>query len=119
VLDKKLAVDPKNTYSTADEVSFLTVLTNITEDLWKGGRVEVLINGLREVNPSKKAFSLVLNNIPYKKILGLSLSIPAKELSSDYYEIKLTLMDKDNKPIDEKKNEFHRFANRTYHSSHR
>lgn len=106
VLDKKLNVDPKNIYSTADEVSFLTVLTNITEDLWKGGRVEVLINGLREVNSSKKTFSLKLSNIPYKKILGLSLSIPAKELSSDYYEIKLTLMDKDNKPIDEKKTNF-------------
>ena len=106
VLDKKLVVDPKNTYSSADEVSFLTILTDITEDLWREGRVEVFINGFREVNPSQKTFSLKLRNVPYNKILGLNHSIPAKELSPDYYEIKMILLDKDNNSIDEKKTNF-------------
>lgn len=93
VLDKKLNVDPKNIYSSKDEISFLTILTNITEDLWREGRVEAFINGHREVNPIKKTFSLELRNIPFKKTLSLSHSIPARELSPDYYEINLFLSD--------------------------
>ena len=46
MLDKKLNVDPKNIYSSKDEISFLTILTNITEDLWREGRVEAFITGI-------------------------------------------------------------------------
>ena len=106
VLDKKLAVDPKNTFSSADDVSFMIILANVTEDLWEEGRVEVLINGLREIDPTRKTYTLRLRNYPYKNILSINYSIPVKELSPDYYEIKLILMDKNSPSIDEKKTNF-------------
>jgi len=102
ILDKKLVVDPKNTFSASDDISFLFTVTNTTEDLWKDGEVKVSIRGLREKKPVQKSSILKLNTSNYNRIVSLSQSIPAKELEPDYYELKLSLVDKTGNLIDEK-----------------
>jgi hypothetical protein len=104
--DKKIVVDPKNTVSAADDLAFLFSVADLTEDLRSGGEVRVAIEGLREKNPVKKAFSLRLANYPFGRDLPLAQSIPVKELEPDYYELTLALVDAQGKPVDEKAENF-------------
>ena len=106
IINKKLVVDPKNTFSASDDVSFYFSLLNVTASLWNEGRVMVSIRGLRKESPVEKSFTWRLNGYLYNKILNIPHSIPAKELSPDYYEIKVTLVDENGQSIDEEKANF-------------
>jgi GWxTD domain-containing protein len=101
VLDKKLVVDPQKTFASSDDISMLFILSNVDQALWEGGSVSMLINGLKETNPSKKAFSFRLQNYPSNRVLSITHSFSAKDLSPDYYDVVLRLIDKDGKTIDE------------------
>jgi len=102
VLDRKLVVDPKKTFSSSDDISLLFILSNVDQNLWEEGKVAVLIKGLKKVNPSKKSFSMQLKNYPFKRILSMTHSFSAKDLSPDYYDVTLSLIDKHGKTVDEK-----------------
>jgi len=65
--------------------------------------VRVSINGLRKENPGKKSFAFRLSDYSFNKILSVTHSFPARELSPDYYEIKVTLLDKNDEFMDERK----------------
>jgi len=106
VLDKKLVVDPKNTFSFSDDISFFFNLSNLTQSLWKEGKVKVFIRGFKENNASQKSFTLRLKDYPFQRILFITHTIPAKELSPDYYEMKLNLIDEKGETIDEKSANF-------------
>ena len=51
------------------------------------------MKGFRGQNPYSKSFVLALKNYPYNEILGITHSIPAKELPPDYYDLKLIVKD--------------------------
>ena len=106
ILDKKLLVDPKNTFSSTENIAILFNLSNVKENLWEGGEVEVFIRGLRERDPSIKSFYLKLKDYSFNKILNIDHSIPARELTPDYYEMKLILRDEKGETIDEKVTNF-------------
>ncbi len=106
ILNKKLLVDPKNTFSAKDKVSFFFNITNVSESLWNEGKVRVFINPLGDKKTSQRSYALELKNYPYKKFLNITQSIPASEFSPDYYEIRLTLTDKNGEVLDEKKENF-------------
>ncbi len=106
VVNKKLLVDPKKTFSKSDIIALLFNLTNIKENLWRNGKVKVSIRGLRGKNPINKSFSLKLSNYLFKKTLSIHHSIPAKDLVPDYYEIELNFIDENGETIDERSGEF-------------
>jgi len=106
ILDKKLIVDPKDTFALAEDVSFFFNVTNVDENLWNDGEIKVLINGLREKNPVQKSFLLKLRGFPFNRILTIDHSIPVRELSPDYYEMKLTLVNSGGETIDETNGNF-------------
>jgi len=106
VVEKKLLVDPKNTFSSTDDVVLFFNILNVTENLWKEGEVEVLIKGLNKEKPFKKSFNLKLENYMYNNLLSIIHSIPAKGLVPDYYEIVLNLKDEKGETIDEKGSNF-------------
>ncbi len=106
IVDKKILVDPKNTFSSSDDIVLLFNIVNVTENLWKEGEVEVLIKGLKKEKPFNKSFNLKLENYMYNKILSITRSIPAKGLVPDYYEIVLNLKDEKGVTIDEKGSNF-------------
>jgi GWxTD domain-containing protein len=105
-VDRKLVVDPKKTFSSSDDISFLFILSNIDQSLWEEGKVRILINGLKKTNPSKKSISLLLKNYPFKRILSMTYSFPAKDLSPDYYDVTLSLIDKYGNTVSEKTSNF-------------
>jgi hypothetical protein len=106
VLDKKLVVDPKNTFSVSDEIILFFNVVNVSDILWKQGRVEVLITAVSGKETSQKSFSVNLENYPLNKIINISHSLRAEEFSPDYYEIRLILLNQKNETLDEKKENF-------------
>ncbi len=104
LMGKKLLVDPKNTFSLTEDVAIFFNIKNVTKHLWEEGKVEIYINGLRPKEPVKRSYILDLKNYPFHETLGLTYSIPAKELSPDYYEMKLVLKDRDSTAVEKKSN---------------
>lgn len=92
VLDRKLAVEPSQTFAAGEAVSFLFNLAGFDEGL-REGEVRVSVEGLREKAPVRKAYTIRLRNEQPGRMLGLGQSIPAGELEPDYYRIVLTLVD--------------------------
>jgi GWxTD domain-containing protein len=89
---RKLLVDPTQTLSPKDTLCLQAVLQNVTEPLWRGGRLEISIEGLKPQDPSRKSFSRNLRDMPFWKTLVYDTSIPARELSADYYEVRLSVI---------------------------
>jgi tetratricopeptide (TPR) repeat protein len=100
VVAKKLLVDPKKTYALNDTVAILFSLTDITENLWNEGEVKINIRGLRMKEPTVKSISLKLKDYPFRKVMSTNYSIPARELTPDYYDIELNLIDEKGETID-------------------
>jgi GWxTD domain-containing protein len=93
VLDRRVFVDPKSSFTAADTISLLLTVENLAEELWKRGEVRVSVRGLQTTNPAQKNFSLKLNTQPFHRISVLSYSFSASELAPDYYEMTLRLVD--------------------------
>ncbi len=106
IVNRKLIVDPKNTFAASDQVSFLFDLMNVSSSHWRDGEVRVNINGLRKENPVGKSMTFPLKDHPYRRSLSISHSIPAREFTPDYYEMKVTWVGKNGELIDETKATF-------------
>ena len=106
ILDKKLAVDPKNTFGLSDDVVFFFNIENLTQDLWKGGEVKVSIKGFTGENPFEKSYTLDLETYTFNKTMFLYQSLPASEFAPDYYNLELTFVDQEGRTVDEQSGEF-------------
>jgi len=106
ILDKKLAVDPKNTFGTSDDVVFFFNIENLTQDLWSGGEVKVSIKGATGEKPYEKTYALDLSRYTFNKTMFLSQSLPASEFVPDYYYLDLTFIDQAGRTVDEQSGKF-------------
>jgi GWxTD domain-containing protein len=104
--DQQLQVDPNATFSAGDRLAFFFNVVNLSQDVWRGGEVAVLICGLREKDPVRKSLSLKLKDQPYGRTLGLSHSFRAAELAPDYYDLLLILKNERGEAIAETKSQF-------------
>ena len=104
--DKKLLYDPKRTFSRHENIAVLFNIVNLTDDLWKEGEIRISVTGLGEKNTIEKNYVLRLENYPLRQILNVDFTIPAQELTPDYYELKMSFIDGEGNPVDEKKAEF-------------
>ena len=104
--DKKLVFDPKMTFAAADEIDVLWSVLNLSPDLWRDGEVQLLVRGTRPKDPVEKSYLVRLSGSPDRKIISLSHRLSAKDLSPDYYDLKLILRGGDGKTIDEKSEHF-------------
>jgi GWxTD domain-containing protein len=102
VVDKQLLIDPKSTISLSEDLAFFFSVMDATKPLWERGKIEVSIKGLREKDPSQKSFTLDLKEYPFHPIIGINYHLEAKELSPDYYELKLAMKDGEGLMLDEK-----------------
>lgn len=104
--DQQLQVDPGGTFSPRDKIAFFFNVLGLTEGLWKEGTVDILVRGLREAGPQQKTYSLKLQDQPFQKTLDLMSTIPAGELTPDYYEMRLSLKNGQGEPVSEAKAAF-------------
>jgi GWxTD domain-containing protein len=101
-VDKQLLIDPKNTVALSEDIAFFFSVMNVTKDIWEKGKIEVSLNGLRQNAPSQKVFSLEFRDYPYHEIMAIYHALAAKELSPDYYVLKLTMKDGMGSVLDER-----------------
>jgi tetratricopeptide (TPR) repeat protein len=106
LLDRKLVVDPKNTFSASEEVVFVFSVANVSDDLWKNGKVEVLISTVGKDKTPVKSFAMDLKKFPYHRIMSIYQSLQASDLAPNYYEMKLTLLGRQNEILDERRRNF-------------
>jgi tetratricopeptide (TPR) repeat protein len=101
-----LAVEPKKTYGTADSLSILTLVNNVDKELWDSGKADIRIQGLKDSNPSEKKWTFLLRSSPFGKCLKITHEFPVSELSPDYYDIHVELIDGEGNMIDDKMSHF-------------
>lgn len=90
-MDKQLQVDPGNTFTLKDSLAMFFNLTDLTEEVWRDGEVEILISGLRDKDPVRKSLSVKIRDFPFNRVIGISRVLPVQEFVPDYYELRLTL----------------------------
>jgi len=98
--ESKLAMDPKKTFGVTDSLSIMFLVKNVDRELWEKGRTVIRIQGLRESHPIVKDLTLLLKDSPYGYIQKLTYMLPVKQLSPDYYDIHLRLIDDAGEIID-------------------
>jgi GWxTD domain-containing protein len=91
--EKRLHVDPKMTFSGADEVRVLFQMLGATNELWSSGQVLARVTGSRPQSPAKKEWTILLRDQPLRPVQNLTLLFPASDLTPDYYDLSLTLID--------------------------
>ena len=106
ILDQKLVLDPSKSFSSNDDIAFLFMVSNLERALWENGKIEFLVNGRKENNAVKKSYSIMLKGYSYRDSISINQSIAAGELTPDYYEAVIRLMDSDGNIIDSKSEEF-------------
>jgi len=105
-VNRKLLYDPKKIFSRYEDIAVLFNIVNMTEDLWRGAEVKIFVKGLGEKNTIQKTYTLRVENYPFRRILNVDFTLPAQELTPDYYELKISFLDGEGKQVDEKKTEF-------------
>jgi len=93
--DRKLVIDPKMTFARTDTIAVLFNLLNVGEDLYRSGSARIAVQGLRDANPVRKAYTVRLDASPYAKTLSIPHTFPAADLDPDYYEIEVELLGAD------------------------
>jgi len=101
-----ISVDPKNTYSINDNLILFLNLINVSEALWKNGKVEVTIKGSKGSKPLEKFLSIDFSGLIFKNALSIFKPLPIKELVPDYYELRMALKDGGSRLVDSKKINF-------------
>lgn len=102
VLDKKLVLDPKNTFASREDVQFVFTASNLPRSLWENGKANVFVRGFKEIDPVQKSFDILLRDHPFRKTLFINGFIPNEDLPPDYYEMTLNLMDEKGAVLDKK-----------------
>jgi len=106
VADKKILVDPRETYTKGDNLVLFFNVINASEELWRNGTVEVILRGSNESNPVEKYFSIGFEDLIFSKSLSIFKFLPMEELVPDYYELVLNLKDEKAELVDSKKINF-------------
>jgi GWxTD domain-containing protein len=105
-VDKRLLIDPNDTFSAAEDIALFFNITETSKDLWEQGKIEIAIKGLTAKNPTEKFYTLDLKDYRYNKIMGITHMIPGQDLSPDYYQLKVVLKDIQERVVDEQTAEF-------------
>jgi GWxTD domain-containing protein len=105
-IDKRLLIDPNDTFSATEEIALFFNIMDTPKDLWEQGKIEIVINGLTAKNPKEKFFTLDLKDYGYNRIMGITYVIPDQDLSPDYYQLKVVLKDNQERVLDEQTAEF-------------
>ncbi len=106
VQDRKLVIDPKNTFASGENLALLLNVANCSRELWQNGEVRARIKGTKNVGQSERVLVMRLSDNVFNKVISLAYSVPLSELAPDYYELRATLVDGTGRTLDEAKTNF-------------
>jgi len=101
VQDKKLSLDPSQTYLAADELTLSFSLAGLTPEVWEKGEVRVEF-WAGETAAAEKILILKPRLHPFQAFLTMVNSFPAAELKPGYYKSLLRLIDGGGAEVDTK-----------------
>jgi len=104
--NKKVNVDPKKLFATADQIAVFFNVTGLTRDLWNEGTVRMLFQGTQAQTPFRKSASMPLNGQAFHRTLAISQTFAAADIPPDYYDLSVSLVDRGGKVLDEKRTNF-------------
>lgn len=104
--DRRLLMDPKMIFSAADEIRAFAQIIGLTDGLWKSGSVRIDVSGSRPQSPAKKQWTAALKDQPFRPVTNLEASFSAADLTPDYYDITVTLVDERGQTVDVKTGHF-------------
>ncbi|MDH7513395.1 MAG: GWxTD domain-containing protein [Clostridiales bacterium] len=106
LMNDQFQVVPENMFTLKDRPAMFISLLDLTEEVWREGTVEILVNGLKDKNPVRKSLFIKTRDFPFNKAMGISWELPIGELNPDYYELKLILRGSQGEPISEASSSF-------------
>ncbi|MBN2244665.1 MAG: GWxTD domain-containing protein [Candidatus Aminicenantes bacterium] len=106
ILDKKLVIDPSQTFSSSESVNLMFSIVNLNRELWMNGDIKVIVRGMKANNPAIKTYNIDLQNYPYRDHLSITYSISASDITPDYYDMNVILMDGNGNEISQEKTSF-------------
>ncbi len=106
VLDKKLVVDPKSTFGANESVHVSFNLTGLDRSFWESGRVKIEVMGSKPSQSSQESYMLALNDHPFSENMHMMHTLSSQDLSPDYYEMKIHLLDGEGQALDSAKATF-------------
>jgi len=104
--NKKVNVDPKKLFAAADQIAVFFNVIGLTRDLWNEGTVKMLFQGTQAQTPFRKSVSMPLNGQAFHRTLAISLALTAADIPPDYYDLSVSLIDREGKVLDEKRTNF-------------
>ena len=106
VLEKKLILDPKNTFARQDTVATLFNVQNVGPELRKEGTVRTSIRGISGKSEARKTLTVRLRDLPTGKVIPITQSFPARDLPPEYYEVEVEVLDGRGLPVATAKGQF-------------
>lgn len=106
ILNEKLVLDPAKSFSSTDDVALMLVVFNLDRPLWEQGKINLVVKGLKENDPVEKSYSIMLKGYPFRESIGITHFVPSEELTPDYYETEINLVDSQGDILDSKSVEF-------------
>jgi hypothetical protein len=100
ILDKKLVVDPKNTYARTDTIAYVLIVAGADEHIWKLGSVKTSFRGASGKSESGKSYEQKLRDYPFGSLIPIQQSLQAGDFPPDYYEVEALLQDGDGKTVE-------------------
>lgn len=103
VMDTKLLLDPKNTFSQGDELHFMVNMINISRAIWESGRLKIHLKGMKHSQPVEKSLNIRLTDYPFNAAIPVNKIFAGTQLSPDYYEVSVDLMNGEGVVLDSSK----------------
>lgn len=100
MMDTKLLLDPRNTFSGSDKLHFMINMNNISRELWESGRLKIHVQGMKPNQPAEKTADIRLTDFPYNSFIPVNHQFEAGQFSPDYYEVTAELKGKEGVTLD-------------------
>ncbi len=93
LLDQKLVIDPKTTFSRNETIAYAFTVVNGGEALWKEGSARITFRGTSTKTENRTYQDIRLRDLPYGQVILAFRSLPAGQLLPDYYEVDVIVTD--------------------------
>jgi tetratricopeptide (TPR) repeat protein len=105
--NRKLYLDTEKNFRLKEHPRVLVGVYNLDNNLWKTGKVRLLVKSTSRRSNYKKDYQVPLNRFSYQKDLNILQELREEGgLSPDYYEVVVDLIDGAGRTLDSKKAEF-------------
>ena len=106
IQERKIGVDPKNTFSKSEELSLFLSVANVSKAFWEDGLLDVAVNPVEPNKVSTKTSTIRLKDYPFAQTMPIFFPWQGQFFAPGYYDVKITLRDGRGDVVQEEKANF-------------